>query len=84
MLVESQAASIPTIISKDVIPSHVKMTSYIQFESLKASNTDWVQKTLLLLKMKRIHTDETLKEKGYSIDYEANKLITLYQKIGAK
>lgn len=84
VLVESQAASLPTIISKDVIPSHVKMTSYIQFESLKASNTDWVQKTLLLLKMKRIHTDETLKEKGYSIDYEANKLITLYQKIGAK
>lgn len=84
VLVESQAASLPTVISKDVIPSHVKMTPYILFESLESSNIDWAQKALSLLKIKRVSTDKALKKNGYNVNYEASKLKELYQKIGAR
>lgn len=84
VLVESQAASLPTVISKDVIPSHVKMTPYILFESLKSSNVDWAQKALSLLEIKRISTDKILEKYGYDINYEAHRLEKLYQKIGAR
>ena len=84
VLVESQAAALPTVISKDVIPSHVKMTSYILFESLESSNEEWAKKAASLLEIKRKSTDKELLKCGYNINFEANRLQELYEKIGAR
>ena len=60
------------------------MTSYILFESLESSNEEWAKKAASLLEIKRKSTDKELLKCGYNINFEANRLQELYEKIGAR
>ena len=84
VLVESQAAALPTVISKDVIPDHVKMTDYISFMSLDAPDEQWAEEALKIAGQKRTSTLEEMRNHGYDVNYEAERLLRRYQEAGAR
>jgi glycosyltransferase EpsF len=82
VLVESQAAGIPSLIS-DTISSEVDLgTELIYFESLKQSSSVWVNKIQQILMIKKNSSEVRLKKlqkAGYDIYTNAKLLEELYK-----
>lgn len=76
---ESQAAGVKSIYS-DRVDKKVKITKYIEFMSLDASNEEWA---LAIQKLLKTPVDdnqyEKLKDSGYVIEEEAKKMERYYE-----
>ena len=76
VLVEAQAAGIPTIASKGNIPENVKMTDNFYFLELANGSEIWAEKALGIVdKNKQSDINiRKIRECGYDIKIEARKL----------
>lgn len=78
VLIEAQAASLPCLVS-DRIPKEAFITDLIQAKSLDAKVSEWVEGIEALLVHERKADDaERIKEKGYSIQEQAEWLQNYY------
>ncbi len=82
VLIESQAAGLECI-SSDVVPIETKVSDYIRYMSLDASAAKWAEATLAIPAYDRVaHASsaaETIRQHGYDIRYEAEKLESIYK-----
>lgn len=79
VLVESQAASLPALVS-DSVTKEVDLTNYLTYFSLKSSPTDWAKMALRLSKQAR-HGDSILDNTGFNIDVMVKTLDDFYNDI---
>lgn len=81
-LIEAQAAGLECI-SSDVVPMETKVSDHIRYISLEASAEKWAETTLALGAYDRqthaAAAAESIRQHGYDIRYEAEKLEKLYQ-----
>ncbi len=77
VLIESQAASLPTLASSTV-PSEVALTKYIQFLDLDAEPEIWAQKAINLYKLPRDNDVDNLYSAGYDIPDAIKQLENIY------
>lgn len=79
--IEAQASDLPCIFS-DGVTREIGLTDKVQFVSLKASTSEWVQAFQNALKIKERRDNTTLiREKNYDIETEAIKLQNRYLKL---
>lgn len=87
-LLEAQISGLPVIASDKVIPSEVKISDSFQFVSLDKSAKEWGIKVLELAKytkdkqINRAYALELLKNSGYDIGKEADKLNSIFMSFG--
>lgn len=79
VLVESQAASLPALVS-DSVTKEVDLTNYLTYFSLKSSPTDWAKMALRLSKQAR-HGDSILDNTGFNINVMVKTLDDFYNDI---
>ena len=81
-LIEAQAAGLECI-SSDVVPIETKVSDHIQYMSLEDSTTKWAEAVLAVTEYDRVShaaaAAETIRQHGYDIHYEAEKLEKLYK-----
>lgn len=80
VLVESQAAALPAVIS-DTITKEVKCTDYIKYMSLYEKPEKWGDLAIEMSKKDRCDTEEQLRYAGFSVDDMVNKIDNLYTKL---
>lgn len=81
-LVESQAAGIKAIVSKNITDSVSVIPGLIKFLKINDSDLgEWVENILKSVNYKREDTREKLTEKGFNIEIEAKKLRDRYDKL---
>lgn len=80
VLVESQAAALPAIVSSTVT-SEVKCTNYIKYLSLNDNPEKWCDLAISMSSMERFDTENQLKAAGFSISDMVNKLDSIYTKL---
>lgn len=80
VLVESQAASIPAIVS-DSITDEVVFSDYINFKSLKNSVEDWAKAAIDLLDCKRELDLDSIQKSGFDMKTMITDLTAIYDKI---
>ncbi|OUQ04803.1 hypothetical protein B5E91_08980 [Thomasclavelia spiroformis] len=81
-LVESQAAGIKAIVSKNITDSVSVIPGLIKFLKIDDSDLgEWVENILKSVNYKREDTREKLTEKGFNIEIEAKKLRDRYDKL---
>lgn len=78
VLVESQAASLPSVAS-DTITKEVKITPYLQYMSLNKSPKKWAEVAINNAKMKRKSTQELIIQSGFDVDETIKQLDKLYK-----
>ncbi|NMA49685.1 MAG: glycosyltransferase family 1 protein [Tissierellia bacterium] len=79
--IEAQTAGLMTFGSEKVVPSEVKITDLMKFISLNNSPESWCKEILGYNNgYKRVDTSKYIKENGYDIQLEANKLEKFYYK----
>lgn len=79
VLVESQAASLPALVS-DTVTKEVKLSKYIEYLSLNKSPKIWADKALELASFTRTPDVESLINEGYDISSMVKNLESLYEK----
>ena len=79
VLVESQAASLPSLVSSTVT-NEIKLTKYIKFESLKSSPKEWADTAIKLASMTRAPDNVALVKEGYDVNSMVKNLEQLYLK----
>lgn len=79
-LIESQAASLPALVS-DTVTKEVKITDYVTFCLLDNNASEWAEKAIQLSSKKRKNTISKLEESGYDVKSMAKKVSDFYQKI---
>jgi glycosyltransferase involved in cell wall biosynthesis len=79
-LVEAQASGLKCIIS-DKITNQVKLTSLIESVSLNSSPNDWAEIIIKNANYERKNTFNEIKESGFDIESESNRLQSIYLKI---
>lgn len=81
-LIEAQAAGLECI-SSDVVPIETKVSDYIRYLSLEESAETWAEATLAIGDYDRtshaLAAGETIRQHGYDIRYEAEKLEKIYR-----
>lgn len=80
VLVESQAAGLPTFTTKDVVPDDVKITDLLEFVSVNASAKEWAEKILCVDTTARKNMGDQVRQAGYDNRENAKKLEKLYLK----
>lgn len=80
VLVESQAASLPAIVS-NTITKEVCVSKYIQYESLDSSPNQWAKNAVELLKCKRTSNYDVMVKNGFDISSMIHELSNIYDKI---
>ena len=76
-IVEAQASGLPCLIS-DKVPLECKKTDLVYQMNLSDSPDKWAEKVVELSKIKRENTYEEIKESGFDIKSNAQKLEELY------
>lgn len=84
-VLEAQASSLPVLCS-DSITKDVDVTEYVEYLSLQKSASEWADHALQYYERMQNKEDikdpsEILKEKGFDVHIEAEKLDALYHKI---
>lgn len=79
VLVESQAASLPALIS-DNITKEVNITDYLTYFSLNSSSSDWAKEAINISNRAR-YENNTLDKTGFNIDIMVRKLDEFYTNI---
>ena len=81
-LIEAQAAGLECICS-DVVPIETKVSDHIRYMSLQESAAKWAEATLAIAEYDRTShaaaAAETIRQHGYDIHYEAEKLEIIYK-----
>lgn len=80
VLVESQAASLPAVVS-DTVTKEVKCTDYIRYLSLSEKPEKWCDLAIAMSKTKRYDTEDQLRNAGFSIIDMIKKLDDLYTQL---
>ena len=81
VLIEAQASGLKCITS-DVVPREAKVTNNLTYISLNSSALDWAKTIIESQKdFKRVSEVKTVKEAGYDIKTEAEKLERIYLSI---
>lgn len=80
VLVESQAASLPAVVS-DVVTKEVKCTEYIKYMSLQEKAENWCDMAIEMSGMDRYDTEEQLRNAGFSVCDMIKKLDKLYTQL---
>ena len=76
-MVEAQAAGLPCIIS-DKVPAECIKTNLVKQLPLTASTEEWVHEIIASMNIERRDTYEEIKESGFDIKENANKLMDFY------
>jgi glycosyltransferase involved in cell wall biosynthesis len=79
VLVESQAASLPSLVS-DTVTNEIKLTKYVKFESLKNDPKIWANDVIHMGSIKRVIDREEMIQQGYDLDTMVKSLEKLYLK----
>ncbi len=80
VLLEAQAAGLPVVASKDVIPQHVKMSKKFDFIPLNQDKTYWAKKIIEKLEILQDRSElskkniSNIKKAGYDINIETQKI----------
>ena len=78
VLVEAQAAGLPCVVS-DTVDPQVKITPNVEFLSLSRPTSEWAEAISRILKnFRRVKTDQSVIDNGFSIERTVKKLETLY------
>lgn len=80
VLVESQAASLPALVS-DVITEDVDISEYITYYSLECSAKEWAQKAMEIAATPRISCAERMIESGFDLSAMVKKLDEIYSEL---
>lgn len=80
VLVESQAASLPAIVS-DTITDEVKISEYVQYEALESGEKKWAEKAIALVNFERKTNYEVMLKSGFDISLMISNLTDIYDKI---
>lgn len=83
VLIEAQCAGLNVLTSSDNIPHEVKLTNYLDFLSLKDNPTKWADTILQNSRTSRNEDLMSIKQAGYDIYEEAEKLQHLYITLGS-
>lgn len=79
VLVESQAASLPSLVS-DTVTNEIKLTKYVKFESLKNDPKIWAHDIISMDSIKRVADREEMIQQGYDLNTMVRSLEKLYLK----
>ncbi|WP_283111873.1 glycosyltransferase [Lactobacillus gallinarum] len=79
VLVESQAASLPSLVS-DTVTNEIKLTKYVKFESLKNDPKIWAHDVISMDSIKRVADREEMIQQGYDLNTMVRSLEKLYLK----
>lgn len=79
VLVESQAASLPSLVS-DTVTNEIKLTNYVKFESLKNDPKIWAHDVISMDSIKRVADREEMIQQGYDLNTMVRSLEKLYLK----
>lgn len=77
VLVESQAASLPSLVS-DTVTNEIRLTKYVKFESLKNDPKIWANDVIHMGSIKRVIDREEMIQQGYDLDAMVKSLEKLY------
>lgn len=80
VLVESQAASLPAIVS-DTITEEVKVSEYVQYEALESGEKKWAEKAIALANFERKTNYEAMLKSGFDISSMISNLTDIYDEI---
>ena len=80
VLVESQAASLPALVS-DTITSEIGLTKYVEFLPLNASISCWADKAIECAQRDRNEDIEGLYQAGFNLPNMIEKLDSIYSSI---
>lgn len=83
VLVESQTASLPAIVS-DTITNEVNISKYIHYESLESGAETWAKRAIELLSIERKCNIEVMSKSGFDINSMVNELCNIYDEIFKK
>lgn len=78
VLLEAQAAGLPTFTSQDVVPEIVKVTPLLHYIPLSASTEEWCRQILSYKQYDRKNTYNEVKAKGFDLDENASWLCNYY------
>lgn len=78
--IEAQACGLKTIVS-DKVPEIAKISDLLSFVKLSDSEQVWADAIIKCKDYDRKKQDDILKNSGYNIDYESEKLVELYNKL---
>lgn len=81
VLIEAQAAGLPTFTSDKVVPPDVKATELLNFISLDSSPDEWAKCIVKSKKIKRLNTKKEIENAGYDSTCNAKILTDLYMSI---
>ena len=76
-IIEAQAAGLPCILS-DTIDSETAITSNVEFHSLDAPISEWINAILNNKDFKRVDTTSEIVDAGYDVIHNTKNLIDLY------
>ncbi len=79
VLVESQAAALPSLVS-NTVTDEIKLTKYIVFDSLKNSPKEWADTAIKLTSVAREPDSTSLIKEGYDVNSMVKNLEQLYLK----
>lgn len=78
VLIEAQAAGLPCVASKDVIPTEVQITDRFQFVSVRETSRGWAESILAMCGGNRKDQYSQIVHAGYDIHAAAYKLQSMY------
>ena len=81
VLIEAQAAGLPCIASKDVIPEEVNVTGLVKFVSYDAHISKWREEILKSMNVEREDMSYHLKESGYDVVSKSHEMTNMYFKL---
>lgn len=82
VLIESQAASLPTVTCKETVPyNDTNITPYIKYCSINDSTDKWCDTIEELLLLSRCNSSDLIKKANYDITSESLKLELLYKRL---
>jgi len=84
-LIEAQSLGLPCLLSDTVSP-YAKITDYVYFQSLEASNEDWARKTFEILSVSKVENNAEkahsyIRNAGYDIRTNSEKLFQIYKQL---
>lgn len=79
-VIEAQINGLTCVSSKDVVTNEVDVTNHVKFISLKEDAKKWSE-LINELELARYCEIDKIKEAGYDVKFEANKLADLYKNL---
>lgn len=78
VLIEAQAAGLPSLTSLNVVPKEAQVTELLQFISLKEDANHWSEEVIKAKNKTRLNRYQEIEEKGYDIHTNAMWLQEFY------